>query len=87
LIAAASPSFWVISRNFAPISVCADQCNLGDSEFAQAVHEGLLERADKEAARTGQLPSNLVREFGIISYSRCPRADTRSALEADAGMA
>src|ERR1700683_3898059 len=28
-----------------------DQCNLGDSEFAQAAHEGLLEKADKEAAR------------------------------------
>jgi putative spermidine/putrescine transport system substrate-binding protein len=46
-----------------------DQCNLGDSEFAQAVHEGLVERVDREAARTAQLPQSLVRDFSIVSYS------------------
>src|ERR1700745_716459 len=33
-----------------------DQVNLGDSEFAQAVHEGLVEKLDKAAARADQLP-------------------------------
>jgi putative spermidine/putrescine transport system substrate-binding protein len=46
-----------------------DQSNLGDAEFAQAVHEGLVERVDKAAARTDQLPASLVREFSIVSYS------------------
>ena len=46
-----------------------DQSNLGDSEYAQAVHEGLLEKVDKEAAKTEQLPPSLVREYGIVSYS------------------
>jgi len=46
-----------------------DQSNLGDTEFAQAMHEGLLERVDKVAAKADQLPSQLVREFSIVSYS------------------
>ena len=46
-----------------------DQCNLGDSEFAQAVHEGLLEKVKRAAAKADQLPPQLVREFGIVSYS------------------
>ena len=46
-----------------------DLCNLGDAEFAQAVHEGLVAPLDKAAARTDQLPPNLVRPFSIVSYS------------------
>jgi putative spermidine/putrescine transport system substrate-binding protein len=46
-----------------------DQSNLGDSEYAQAAQEGLLERLDKGAAKAAQLPPSLVREFGIVSYS------------------
>jgi putative spermidine/putrescine transport system substrate-binding protein len=46
-----------------------DQSNLGDSEYAQGVHDGLLDRVDKAAAKAAQLPPNLVREFGIVSYS------------------
>ena len=46
-----------------------DQSNLGDSEYAQAAQEGLLERLDKGAANAAQLPPSLVREFGIVSYS------------------
>lgn len=46
-----------------------DLSNLGDSEYAQAAHDGLLERVDKAAAKAASLPANLVREFGIVSYS------------------
>jgi putative spermidine/putrescine transport system substrate-binding protein len=46
-----------------------DLCNLGDAEFAQAVHEGLLGAVDKAAARTDQLPPTLLRAFSIVSYS------------------
>jgi len=46
-----------------------DQSNLGDSEYAQAVHDGLLEPVDKDAAKAASLPPSLVREFGIVSYS------------------
>jgi putative spermidine/putrescine transport system substrate-binding protein len=46
-----------------------DLMNLGDSEFAQAVHDNLLEKVDKAAARTDQLPASQVREYGIVSYS------------------
>jgi len=46
-----------------------DQSNLGDTEFAQAMHEGLLERVDKVAAKAEQLPPQLIREFSIVSYS------------------
>ncbi len=46
-----------------------DLINLGDSEFAQAVHDGLVEKVDKEAAKADQLPPSLVREYGIVSYS------------------
>ena len=46
-----------------------DESNLGDSEYAQAVHDGLLDSVDKDAAKTAQLPPKLVRDFGIVSYS------------------
>jgi len=46
-----------------------DQTNLGDSEFAQAIHEGLLEKVDAEAAGTAALPPQIVRDYGIVSYS------------------
>jgi len=46
-----------------------DQTNLGDSEFAQAVHEGLLDKVDKNVVKTNQLPPSVVRDFGIVSYS------------------
>jgi putative spermidine/putrescine transport system substrate-binding protein len=46
-----------------------DVVNLGDVEYAQAVSEGLLEKVDKEAAKVDQLPPEIVREFGITSYS------------------
>src|SRR5262245_15007882 len=46
-----------------------DVINLGDVEYAQAVLEGLLEKVDKSAARTDQIPPNMVREYGITSYS------------------
>jgi putative spermidine/putrescine transport system substrate-binding protein len=46
-----------------------DQTNLGDSEFAQAVREGLLDKVDKDVVKTDQLPASVVRDFGIVSYS------------------
>ena len=46
-----------------------DVVNLGDVEYAQAVLEGLLEKVDKQAAQTEQLPAHVVREYGITSYS------------------
>ena len=46
-----------------------DQSNLGDSEYAQAVHDGLLEPVDKDAAKAASLPPKLIRDFGIVSYS------------------
>src|SRR5205807_10459051 len=46
-----------------------DVVNLGDVEYAQAVNEGLLEKVDKQAAQTEQLPAHVVREYGITSYS------------------
>jgi putative spermidine/putrescine transport system substrate-binding protein len=46
-----------------------DVVNLGDVEYAQAVGEGLLEKVDKEAAKVDQLPAEIVREYGITSYS------------------
>jgi putative spermidine/putrescine transport system substrate-binding protein len=46
-----------------------DVVNLGDVEYAQAVSEGLLEKVDKEAAKVDQLPPEIVREYGITSYS------------------
>ena len=35
----------------------------------QAVLEGLLEKVDRSAAKADQLPPNIVREYGITSYS------------------
>jgi putative spermidine/putrescine transport system substrate-binding protein len=46
-----------------------DVVNLGDVEYAQAVREGLLEKVDKIAAKTDQLPPEIVREYAITSYS------------------
>jgi putative spermidine/putrescine transport system substrate-binding protein len=46
-----------------------DVVNLGDVEYAQAVLEGLLEKVDKSAAKVDQLPPQIVRDYGITSYS------------------
>jgi putative spermidine/putrescine transport system substrate-binding protein len=46
-----------------------DIINMGDAEYAQAVLEGLLEKVDTTAAKTEQLPKNIVREYGITSYA------------------
>ena len=46
-----------------------DVINMGDVEYAQAVLEGLLEKVDQEAAKTSELPPQIVREYGITSYS------------------
>jgi putative spermidine/putrescine transport system substrate-binding protein len=46
-----------------------DVINLGDVEYAQAVLEGLLEKVDKTAAKTDQLPHRMVRDYCITSYS------------------
>jgi putative spermidine/putrescine transport system substrate-binding protein len=54
----------VRSRNFE-----WDVANMGDVEYAQAVQEGLLEKIDKTAAKVDQLPPQIVREYGITSYS------------------
>jgi putative spermidine/putrescine transport system substrate-binding protein len=54
----------VQSRNFD-----WDVINLGDVEYAQAVLEGLLEKVDATAAKTHELPPQIVRDYGITSYS------------------
>jgi putative spermidine/putrescine transport system substrate-binding protein len=46
-----------------------DVINIGDVEYGQAVLEGLLEKVDPEAAKIRELPPNMVREYGITSYS------------------
>ena len=46
-----------------------DVINLGDVEYAQAVLEGLLEKVDRTAAKTDQLPARMVRDYCITSYS------------------
>jgi putative spermidine/putrescine transport system substrate-binding protein len=46
-----------------------DVVNLGDVEYAQAVLEGLLEKVDRVAAKADELPPQIVREYGITSYS------------------
>jgi len=46
-----------------------DVVNLGDVEYGQAVLENLLEKVDKVAAKTDQLPANMVHEYCITSYS------------------
>jgi putative spermidine/putrescine transport system substrate-binding protein len=46
-----------------------DETNFGDSEFAQAVHDGLLEKLDRDAARVDRLPPNVVGDYGILGYS------------------
>ena len=46
-----------------------DVVNLGDVEYAQAVIEGLLEKVDRVAAKVDELPPQIVREYGITSYS------------------
>src|SRR5262245_10861977 len=44
-----------------------DVANFGDVEYAQAVLEGLLEKVDKVAAKTDELPPQIVREYAITS--------------------
>src|SRR5919201_776165 len=46
-----------------------DVINLGDVEYAQAVTEGLLAKVDPAAARTSELPPNIVREYGITIHA------------------
>ena len=46
-----------------------DVVNIGDVEYGQAVVENLLEKVDKAAANTDQLPPNIVRDYAITSYS------------------
>ena len=46
-----------------------DLVNLGDSEFAQAIHDGLVEKLDKAAARADQLPASQIRDYSLVSYS------------------
>src|SRR5712671_2025907 len=46
-----------------------DVVNIGDSEYQQAMAEGLLEPVDKAAAKTHELPPQMVRDYGIVSYS------------------
>ena len=46
-----------------------DVVNLGDVEYGQAVLENLLEKVDKAAAKTDQLPPNIVRDYAVSSYS------------------
>ena len=47
-----------------------DQCNLGDSRIRiRPCTKDCSKKVDKEAAKADQLPPNLVREFGIVSYS------------------
>ncbi|MFL6797939.1 MAG: ABC transporter substrate-binding protein [Xanthobacteraceae bacterium] len=46
-----------------------DVINIGDVEYAQAVHENLLEKVDPAAAKLTELPTSMVREYGITSYS------------------
>jgi putative spermidine/putrescine transport system substrate-binding protein len=54
----------VRSRNFE-----WDIANMGDVEYAQAAQEGLLEKLDKATAKVDRLPPQIVREYGITSYS------------------
>jgi putative spermidine/putrescine transport system substrate-binding protein len=54
----------VQTRNYA-----WDVINIGEVEYAQALLEGLLERVDAAAAKADQLPPQIVREYGIVSYS------------------
>jgi putative spermidine/putrescine transport system substrate-binding protein len=46
-----------------------DVSNIGDSEFAQAVYEKLVAPVDKSIVKVQNLPTSMVREHGIISYS------------------
>jgi putative spermidine/putrescine transport system substrate-binding protein len=46
-----------------------DVVNLGSVEYGQAVLENLLEKVDKVAAKTDQLPPNMVHDYCITSYS------------------
>ena len=46
-----------------------DLTNLGDNEFAQAVHEGLLEKVDTSIVPVGKLAPGMVTDFGIKSYT------------------
>jgi putative spermidine/putrescine transport system substrate-binding protein len=46
-----------------------DFINLNDSEYTQAVVEGLAQKVDKVAAKVDQLPKSIVRDYGITTYS------------------
>jgi putative spermidine/putrescine transport system substrate-binding protein len=46
-----------------------DVSNIGDSEFAQAVYEKLVEPVDKSVVNTQRLPASMVRDHGVVSYS------------------
>jgi putative spermidine/putrescine transport system substrate-binding protein len=46
-----------------------DLINLSDSEYAQAVLEGLIEKVDRTAAKADEIPQNVVRDYGITTYS------------------
>ena len=46
-----------------------DVVNIGDSEYQQATVEGLLDPVDKAAAKVHELPSRIVRDYAIVSYS------------------
>ena len=46
-----------------------DVVNIGDSEYQQGMVEGLLEPVDKAAAKVHELPPQIVRDNGIVSYS------------------
>jgi putative spermidine/putrescine transport system substrate-binding protein len=46
-----------------------DLTNLGDVEFAVGMHENLLEKIDTSIIKKDQLPPNMVRDYGVVSYS------------------
>jgi putative spermidine/putrescine transport system substrate-binding protein len=46
-----------------------DVTNLGDAEYAQAALENLLEKVDTSIVKTAELPAQIVRDYGITSYS------------------
>ncbi len=46
-----------------------DVTNQGDAEYAQAVIEKLLEPVDTSIVKKDQLPPQIVREYGVTSYS------------------
>ena len=61
----------VQSRNFD-----WDVINLGDVEYAQAVHEGLLEKVDPVAAKVQELPSQIVASTASPAIRSAPISST-----------